>query len=95
MSQELRVSPPHVIGPTWARTLDGHWFLPQRTLGWGIIDWLYQYVRTPGGDFAGEGFIPTDEQTRFLLWWYAVDENGRYAYREGVLRRCADLRSCP
>jgi phage terminase large subunit-like protein len=83
----LRVSPPHVIGPTWARTLDGHWFLPQRTLGWGIIDWLYQYVRTPGGDFAGEGFIPTDEQTRFLLWWYAVDENGRYAYREGVLRR--------
>jgi phage terminase large subunit-like protein len=87
VSEGLRVSPPHVIGPTWARTLDGHWFLPERTLGWEILNWLYQYVRTPGGDFAGEGFVPTDEQSRFLLWWYAVDENGKYTYREGMLRR--------
>ena len=87
MSQELRVSPPHIVGPTWARTLDGHWFLPKLTLGWALLDWLYFYVRTPGGDAAGEGFIPTDEQSRFILWWYAVDENGRYVYREGLLRR--------
>lgn len=31
--------------------------------------------------------MPTDEQMRFTLWWYAVDENGNYVYREGLLRR--------
>lgn len=87
MSQGLRVSPPHVIGPTWARTLDGHWYLPEKTLGWGILDWWANYVRTPGGEHAGESFMPTLEQARFTLWWYAVDENGNYTYREGILRR--------
>lgn len=87
MSQNLRVSPPHVIGPTWARTLDGHWYLPEHSLGWGILDWWAAYVRTPGGEHAGEAFMPTMEQARFTLWWYAVDENGNYTYREGMLRR--------
>jgi phage terminase large subunit-like protein len=32
-------------------------------------------------------FLPTDEQVRLLLWWYAVDEHGQYTYREGVIRR--------
>jgi phage terminase large subunit-like protein len=32
-------------------------------------------------------FIPTDEQVRLILWWYAVDESGQYLYREGVIRR--------
>lgn len=27
------------------------------------------------------------EQLRFLLWWYAVDEQGRFVYRKGVLQR--------
>jgi hypothetical protein len=40
----------------------------------------------PGGE-DDETFIPTDEQARFLLWWYAVDDNGRFSYRNGVLRR--------
>jgi hypothetical protein len=84
---ELAPSPPHVIGPTWARTTDGGWYLPEKTLGWGILNWWAKYVKTPGGDHAGEAFMPTLEQARFTLWWYAVDENGRYCYREGVLRR--------
>lgn len=29
----------------------------------------------------------TDEQLRFVLWWYAVDENGDFIYRTGVLQR--------
>lgn len=84
---ELAPSPPHIIGPTWQLTADGGWYLPEKTLGWAILNWWAEYVRTPGGDHAGEAFMPTLEQARFTLWWYAVDDNGKYIYREGVLRR--------
>jgi hypothetical protein len=84
---ELAASPPHIIGPTWAKTLDGEWHLPERSLGWGILRWWEEYVRTPGGDYAGQAFLPTLEQFRFTLWWYAIDENGEWIYREGTLRR--------
>ena len=84
---ELAPSPPHIIGPTWKRTVDGGWFLPERTLGWGVLNWWGTYVNTPGGENAGTSFMPTLEQARFTLWWYAVDEQGRYIYREGMLRR--------
>lgn len=84
---ELAPTPPHIVGPVWQKTVDGRWYLPEMTLGWGVINWLFKYVRSPGGDRAGEGFIPTLEQARFLLWWYAVDETGRFTYRSGVLRR--------
>lgn len=87
MPAELAPTPPHIIGPTWQKTADGGWYLPEKTLGWGILNWWYLYVKTPGGDFAGEFFYPTDEQARFILWWYAVDENGNYSYREGIFRR--------
>ncbi|AIS74090.1 terminase large subunit [Mycobacterium phage Anubis] len=84
---ELAPSPPHVIGPTWARTVDGGWFLPEKTLGWGVLNWWAAYVKTPGGEHAGTPFMPTLEQARFTLWWYAVDDEGNYVYREGILRR--------
>lgn len=87
MVPELLPAPSHIIGPTWQRTTAGGWFLPEKTLGWGILNWLYDNVRSPGGEYAGEPFLPTDEQARFLLWWYAVDDNGRFVYRSGVLRR--------
>jgi phage terminase large subunit-like protein len=82
--ETLLPAPPHKIGPVWRQYEDGAWFLPERTLGWGVLNWLAKYVRSP----AGEGpFLPTLEQARFILWWYAVDENGKYSFREGVLRR--------
>lgn len=87
MLVELAPSPPHITGPTWAKTVDGGWYLPEKTLGWGVLNWWAEYVKTPGGDHAGEPFMPTLEQARFTLWWYAVDEEGRYTYREGCLRR--------
>lgn len=80
-------SKPWIIGPTWTRGEDGKFILPERTLGWGVINWLYKYVLTPGGPNAGEPFMPTLEQARFLAWWYAVDENGKFVYRQGTLRR--------
>lgn len=78
---------PWIVGPTWERGEDGKFILPKYTLGWDVINWLYKYVLTPGGPHAGKPFMPTYEQARFIVWWYAVDENGRFIYREGILRR--------
>lgn len=79
---------PWTIGPTWLRGEDGKFLLPEKTLGWDIINWWYKYLRTPGGPRAGEPFMPTLEQARFIVWWYAVDpESGRFTYRSGTLRR--------
>ena len=96
---------PHVVGPTWAVNEDGSWHLPEKTLGWGVLRWLADYVNTPGGHddparlrmligmselgiLINENmFLPTDEQSRMILWWYAVDNAGQYSFREGVFRR--------
>lgn len=86
-SVELAAAPPHIVGPTWRRLTDGSWYLPEYSLGWGVLNWLAEYVKSPGGESAGEAFLPTLEQARFLLWWYAVDEHGKYVHKEGVLRR--------
>lgn len=99
-------APPHIIGPVWLHDEDGGWLLPEKTLGWGVINWWAMYVNSPGDEVtdpvrlqfllklaeAGvidrhNAFVPTDEQMRFVLWWYAVDDKGNYAYREGTLRR--------
>lgn len=102
---ELAPSPPHIVGPSWQRRIDGSWHLPEKTLGWDVLAWMSDYVNTPGGhddparlrmliamSEAGipvteNMFLPTDEQVRLVLWWYAVDGNGQYSYREGVIRR--------
>lgn len=85
---ELADSPSHITGPVWAKTVEGDFYLPEKSLGMGVVNWLYKYVKAPGGEFAGEPFIPTDEQFRFILWWYAVDpDSGRFLHQSGVLRR--------
>ena len=102
---EIVPQPPHMVGPSWAKNEDGTWHLPLRTLGWGVLRWLAEYVNTPGGhddpdrlrgliELSEAGllsnenmFMPTLEQARMILWWYAVDERGGYTFREGVFRR--------
>src|SRR6185369_16370018 len=61
--------------------------LPKLTLGWQILGWTAANLRQPDGPDAGASWRYTDEQARFLLWWYAVDERGRFTYRRGMLRR--------
>lgn len=78
---------PVAIGPSWARLPDGGWLLPRWTLGWEILGWTAEYLRQPDGPKAGEPWHYTPEQARFLLWWYAVDDAGRFVYRYGMLRR--------
>lgn len=74
---------PVYIGPTWQRGPDGKFVLPERTLGWQILRWITRWVNGPGGG----PFQPTKEQKRFILWWYAIDERGRFIYQDGVLGR--------
>lgn len=58
-----------------------------KTLGWGVIDWVETMLRQPDGDDAGGPFQLTPEQINFVLWFYALDERGRFRTRRGVLRR--------
>lgn len=78
---------PVAIGPTWQRSDDGGWVLPALTLGWEVLGWTAEYLRQPDGPDAGRPWRYTPEQARFVLWWYAIDEAGRFIYRSGMLRR--------
>lgn len=75
-------------GPTWRRNEAGKWDLPERTLGWQVIGWISEYINLPKpkDNPHGTGKL-TREQVRFLLWWYAVDDNGDFVFRTGVLQR--------
>ncbi|ASR77117.1 terminase large subunit [Mycobacterium phage MyraDee] len=84
---ELAPSPAHITGPTWQRTTDGKFYLPEHSLGYAVLAWMFEYLRLPGGPDAGSNFMPTDEQARFIVWWYAVDKFGKFVYRNGLLRR--------
>ncbi|MEV4642763.1 terminase [Actinoplanes sp. NPDC049548] len=81
--EEIDLLEPEYIGPTWAKNSDGSWNLPRWTIGWQIAAWCADYLLAEdGGPWR---FTP--EQLRFLLWWYAVDDTGRFIYRTGVLQR--------
>lgn len=70
------------IGPTWQ--LDGrHWLLPERTLGWQVLGWTGAWLELS----ARVPWRWTLEQARWLLWWYATDDDGRFLYRDAVLQR--------
>lgn len=58
-----------------------------KTLGWAVIAWIETWLIQPDGEDAGEGFRLTGEQINFILWFYAVDDRGRWRYRRAVLRR--------
>lgn len=78
---------PVAIGPTWRRDKDGNWLLPKLTLGWDVLAWTAEYLKQPDGPDAGNAWRYTPEQARFILWWFAVDDAGRFIYRSGMLRR--------
>ena len=82
--EEIEALAPVFIGPTWTRDSAG-WVLPahNRTLGWHIAGWAHEYLRM--GD--GTPWVFTPEQFRFVLWWFAFDEDGVFVYRRGVLQR--------
>lgn len=76
---------PETYGPTWERGEDGRFVLPEYTLGWDVIGWCTEYLANPQDPTQPWTF--TREQARFVLWWYAIDRNGQWLYRRGVLQR--------
>ncbi|WP_371671236.1 terminase [Streptomyces sp. NBC_00289] len=86
--EEIEALEPEFHGPTWQKDAFGQWKLPARTLGWQIAGWCAEYLDGEGS--TDEKRVPwkfTREQLRFLLWWYAIDEDGEFVYRTGVLQR--------
>ena len=60
--------------------------IPKLTLGYEAMRWMVKYLVQPNGPKAGQRYQPTARQLRFLLHWYAVDENGHWLYHHGVRR---------
>ena len=58
-----------------------------RTLAPAILRWVSEFLLQPDGPTAGDSWNYTQEQARFVAWWYAIDDGGRFVYRRGTLRR--------
>jgi len=72
------------IGPTWQRDEDGHLLPPPPlSLGWHIARWAGKWLQHE----TGNPWHFTDEQFRFLLYWYSMGVDFRFNYRDGVLQR--------
>ena len=69
------------LGPTWQ--YDDGWLLPEATLGWEFLSWTTYHLRGKGR----KHWWWTPEQTRFLLWYYAVDTEGDFRCRSARLQR--------
>ena len=65
-------------------TLPEH--IPDVTLGWSAAHWAETWLYQPNGPRAGKRFRLTRDQLRFLLHWYALDEQGEWLYNHGVRR---------
>jgi len=55
-------------------------------VGFAAAGWAERWLVQPNGPRAGRPFRFTKSQLIFLLWWYAVDENGEWLFNHGVRR---------
>ncbi|QGU03111.1 Phage Terminase [Corynebacterium kalinowskii] len=60
--------------------------LPKLTLGWEALAWSARYLIHPNGQRAGLPWKFRKRQARFILWFYAVDENGNWLFGEAHRR---------
>ena len=68
------------------RTVTLPYGIPSLTLGWGVIRWISDNLLQHNGPDAGKPFRLTEGQVRFLLHWYAVNDEGQWLYNHGVRR---------
>lgn len=54
-----------------------------KTLGWEVLSWLTQL---PSPSDPSQPFVMSDEQARFALAWYSLDDRGQFIYRRGGLQ---------
>lgn len=60
--------------------------IPTRTLGWEALAWAATYLLHPNGIRQGLPWKFTDEQARFVLWFYALNEDGTWVFAEAHRR---------
>lgn len=75
-----------------------------KTLGWGVLDWGTIWLRQPDdhrfsasgeAKLRGQPWQYTDDQARYILWFYAVDDTGRFLYRHGYQERAKGVGKTP
>lgn len=71
----------------WPEDMAAKVELMENSLGPSLIDWAEWRTDEPGLlNDEGEPWQFTDGQARFLILWYAFDEQGRFIYRRGIKR---------
>lgn len=55
------------------------------SLGDGVLHWGHDNLLQPDGDRAGEAWNWTALQTRFVCWWYALDERLEFLFDRSQL----------
>ncbi len=60
--------------------------VPDLTLGFEAAKWIEENLIQPNGPRANKPFELTMGQLRFLVWWYALDEDGRWLFNHGCRR---------
>lgn len=69
--------------------------LPERTLGWQVLQWSSEMLAQPNqvnvdGQVrysVGDSWKFSDEQALFILWFYALDDYGRFLYKQAIIER--------
>lgn len=69
--------------------------IPERTLGWGVLQWCSNFLVVPDGEHKGERWVFKPDQARFILWFYAVDEYGNWIYRRAYRERAKGTGKSP
>lgn len=71
----------------WPEDMAAKVELMENSLGPSLVDWAEWRTYEPGLlNDDGEPWQFTDGQARFLILWYAFDEQGRFIYRRGIKR---------
>lgn len=71
------------------------WTGQHRTLGWGVAEWAATRFVVPDGPKAGEFMGLSDRQLTFLLWWYALDDEGQFLYQGAAMRQARGTGKSP
>lgn len=95
----IGIGPTWAVNPNWTPgSQEYKYILPERTLGWQIQAWVegVPELGIPNhindleetDDYGNPlPFHFSEEQLRFVLWMYAIDEEGRFPFRDIVFQR--------
>lgn len=61
--------------------------VPEHTIGFQAAAWAEKYLVQPDGPEAGKPWRFTNDQLRMLSWFYAVNNEGRFVYRDVTVRQ--------